>query len=124
VRRSLRYVRHEEVLCPLLPAAEGRSRASYRWVGFEAWRGLDGLLAMNRAGNLHGVRVVWKHSRAGADLVAADTTGAFGYYCTGNSRDARWCGRRRPSSMAATRITLGVGTVVAEHPIALNPEDV
>jgi acyl-homoserine lactone acylase PvdQ len=70
VRSALRYVRHEGVLCPLLPTAEGEPAASYRWVGFEAWRGLDGLLAMNRAGNLEEFASAWARSRCRRNLVA------------------------------------------------------
>ena len=125
VRGTLRYVRHEGVLCPLLPTAEGEATASYRWVGFEAWRGLDGLLAMNRAGNLQEFASALEAFAVPAqNLVAADTTGAFGYYCTGKFP-------RRERVREATPVLDGSdpdhawGGYLswAEQPKALNPED-
>lgn len=125
VRGTLRFVRHEGVLCPLLPTAEGEATASYRWVGFEAWRGLDGLLAMNRAGNLQEFASALEALAVPAqNFVAADTTGAFGYYCTGKFP-------RRERVREATPVLDGSDPdhawggylAWAEQPKALNPED-
>ena len=125
VRGTLRYVRHEGVLCPLLPTVAGEATGSYRWVGFEAWRGLDGLLAMNRAGNLREFASALEAFAVPAqNLVAADTTGAFGYYCTGKFP-------RRERVREATPVLDGSdpdhawGGYLswAEQPKALNPED-
>jgi penicillin amidase len=50
VRRTLHYVRHEGVLCPLLPTREGEPPTSFRWVGLDTWP--DGFLGMNRAASV------------------------------------------------------------------------
>jgi penicillin amidase len=84
VRRTLRYVRHEGVLCPLLPARDGEPPTSYRWVGLEPWRGLDAVLGMSRARSVaEFASALQDFALPAQNVVVADTTGAFGYFCAG-----------------------------------------
>jgi|WetSurMetagenome_2_1015567.scaffolds.fasta_scaffold00967_16 penicillin G amidase len=124
VLRTLRYVRHEGVRCPLLPACEGEATNSYRWVGFEAWRGLDALLAMNRAGNLQEfASAVEAFAVPAQNLVAADTTGAFGYFCTGKFPRRERVGEATPVLDGNNPDHAWGGYLSwAEQPKALNPE--
>ena len=84
IQSALRFVRHEGVLCPLLPGREGEPPTSYRWVGLEAWRGFDGVLGMNRARTLEEFEAALREFALPAqNVVAADTRGSFGYFCAG-----------------------------------------
>ena len=49
VRRALRYVRHERGPVSALASSGDDPPTSFRWVGLEAWRGLEAFLGMNRA---------------------------------------------------------------------------
>ncbi len=91
IRSTLRFVRHEGVLCPLLPAREGEPPTSYRWVGLEAWRGFDGVLGMNRARTLEEFEAALREFALPAqNVVAADTRGNFGYFCAGRFPRRGW----------------------------------
>lgn len=123
VRRTLRYVRHEGVLCPLLPAREGEPPTSFRWVGLEAWRGWDGLLGMNRAGSVAEFESALQAFVVPAqNVVVADAAGGVGYYCAGKFP-------RRPGAEAMPPVLDGSrpehawGGYLswAEHPRALDP---
>jgi len=84
VRRALRYVRHEGVLCPLLPPAEGASPTSFRWVGLEAWRGLEAFQGMNRARDVGEFEMALQDFAVPAqNVVVADRQGTIAYYCAG-----------------------------------------
>jgi penicillin amidase len=123
VRHPLRYVRHAGALCPLLPPCEGEPPTSFRWVGFEAWRGWDGLLQMNRATTLREFEsALQAFSVPAQNVVAADRRGAFGYVCAGKFP-------RRPQAADASRILDGAtrehawdGYLAwAEHPRSEDP---
>jgi penicillin amidase len=123
VRQTLRYVRHEGVLCPLLPPRDGEPPTSYRWVGLEAWRGLDAVLGMSRARNVAEFEsALHEFALPAQNVVVADTTGAFGYFCAGKFP-------RRPRGETASIILDGAtpehawGGYLswAEHPAMLNP---
>lgn len=84
VCRTLRYVRHEGVLCPLLPLRDGGPPTSFRWVGLEAWRGWDGVLGMNRATSVREFEAGLQAFAVPAqNVVVADTAGDIGYFCAG-----------------------------------------
>jgi penicillin amidase len=84
VRRRLRFVRHEGVLCPLFPGREGEPPTSYRWIGLEPWQGLDGILGMNRAQSVEEFEAaVQAFAVPAQNVVVADSQGHFGYYCAG-----------------------------------------
>jgi len=91
IRSALRFVRHEGVLCPLLPGREGEPPTSYRWVGLEPWRGLDGIVGMNRARTLEEFEAALREFALPAQhVVAADTQGNFGYFCAGRFPRRGW----------------------------------
>ena len=97
VRRTLRYVRHEGVLCPLLPARDGEPPTSFRWVGLEAWRGWDGLLGMNRAASVREFEAGLQAFPVPAqNVVAADTAGDIGYFCAGKFPRRPWAAEPPP----------------------------
>ena len=82
VSDTLRFVRHEGVLCPLL--ASQAEPTSYRWVGMEPDRGMDGVLGMNRARSLQEFAAALPHFASPTqNLIAADVHGDFGYFCVG-----------------------------------------
>jgi penicillin amidase len=125
VRLALRYVRHEGVLCPLLSGGTEAVPTSYRWVGFEAWRGLDGLLAMNRATTLRAFEAAVEDLAVPAqNIVAADTSGAYGYFCAG--KIPRRTHARSPMSMlngSNPEHAWGGYLSWAEHPRAVDPPE-
>ncbi len=82
--RSLRYVRHGGVLCPLLPRAEGSPPTSFRWVGLEPWRGLEAVLGMNRARDVGEFEEALQDFAVPAqNVVVADCHGTIAYFCAG-----------------------------------------
>ncbi len=84
VRRPLRYVRHEGVLCPLLPRAEGAAATSFRWVGLEPWKGLEALVGMNRARDACEFEAALRDFAVPAqNVVIADCRGTIAYFCAG-----------------------------------------
>lgn len=124
-RDTLRYVRHEGVLCPLLPVRGGEPATSFRWVGLEAWRGWDGLLGMNRAASLQEFESSLQAFAVPAqNVVAADATGAFGYFCAGKIPRRPWAEAVPPILDGAVPEHAWGGYLCwAEHPRALNPDD-
>jgi len=84
VRRALRYVRHGGVLCPLLPQPDGALPTSFRWIGLEAWRGLEALLGMNRARDVAEFEAALQEFAIPAqNVVVADRQGTIAYFCAG-----------------------------------------
>jgi penicillin amidase len=84
IRRALRYVRHGEVLCPLLPQADGEPPSSFRWTGLEPWRSLEAILGINRAGSVAEVEAALPHFALPAqNVVVADRQGTIAYFCAG-----------------------------------------
>jgi penicillin amidase len=125
LRHALRFVRHEGVLCPLLPGGEGKVLTSYRWVGLEPWRGLDGILGMNRARSVEEFEGALREFTVPAqNVVVADGQGCFGYYCTGRFPRRRW-GQRMPSILDGSDPRHAWGGYLSweEQPRCLNPKD-
>jgi penicillin amidase len=84
VRHSLRYVRHEGILCPLLPQSDGAAPMSFRWVGLEPWRGVEALLGMNRARDVGAFEAALQDFAIPAlNIVVADRQGTIAYFCAG-----------------------------------------
>jgi penicillin amidase len=93
VRRTLRYVRHEGVLCPLFPPEADGLPTSFRWVGLEAWRGVEAILGMNVAGSVSGVEAALQHFALPAqNVVVADRQGTIAYFCAGKFPRRPWAG--------------------------------
>jgi penicillin amidase len=91
VRRTLPYVRHDGVLCPLLPVRDGEPPTSFRWVGLEPWHGWDGLLAMSRAASVREFEAGLQAFAVPAqNVVVADTAGDIGYFCAGKFPRRPW----------------------------------
>jgi penicillin amidase len=123
VEHGLRYVRHEGVRCPLLSGEGGEAPRSFRWVGFEAWRGLDALLGMNRARRVEGfARAVEQFAVPAQNVVVADAEGTIAYFCAGRFP-------RRPQTGSGALLLDGAcpdhawhGYLPwAEHPQVVNP---
>lgn len=130
-RLGLRYVRHGGILCPLLPREGDAPPTSFRWVGLEPWRSLDGLLGMNRA------RSVGEFEGAVADfavpaqnVVVADRHGTIAYFCAGKFPRRPWmdstgspqAGRRPVILEGASPDHAWQGYLSwAEHPRAVDP---
>ncbi len=94
IRRPLRYVRHEGVLCPLLLSERGAPPVSYRWVGMEPWRGLEALLGMNRARNVADCEAALQQFAVPSqNVVVADTRGTIAYFCAGKFPCRPWMGK-------------------------------
>jgi penicillin amidase len=84
VRHALSYVRHGGVLCPLLPRGGDVPPTSFRWVGLEAWRGLEAFLGMNRARDLSQFEAALQDFAVPAqNVLVADRQGTIAYYCAG-----------------------------------------
>jgi len=84
VRRTLRYVRHGEVLCPLLPVEAGEGPLSFRWVGLEAWPGVDAVLGMNRARRVAEFEAaVARFAAPAQNVLVADVEGTIAFFCAG-----------------------------------------
>ena len=82
--RALRFVRHGEVLCPLLPEAEGEAPRSFRWVGLEAWPGVGAVLGMNRAHRVAEFEAALRDFAVPAqNVLVADVHGGIAYFCAG-----------------------------------------
>jgi penicillin amidase len=123
-RRTLRFVRHEGVLCPLIPRREGEPLASYRWVGLEPWRGFDAVFGMNRARSVAEFAAALQHFAGPAqNLVVADTTGAYAYFCAGKIPRRPW-GEQVPTILdgAAPEHAWGGYLSWEEHPSMVSPE--
>jgi penicillin amidase len=125
VRETLRYVRHEGVLCPLLLARDGEPPTSFRWVGFEPWRGLDGLLGMNRAKNVREFESALQgYAVPAQNVVVGDTSGAFAYFCAGKFPRRPWMEASPPVlDGAAPKYAWGGYLSWAEHPHVTTPTD-
>ncbi len=123
IRQTLRYVRHDGVLCPLLATREGEPPTSFRWVGFEAWRGWDGLVRMNRATNLRDFESALQEFAVPAqNFVAADADGTFGYFCAGKIPRRAWAEASPPILDGAAPEHAWDGYLAwAEHPRSVNP---
>jgi len=92
-RRTLRYVRHEGVLCPLFPSEADGPPTSFRWVGLEPWRGLEAILGLNRAGSVSEVEAALQHFALPAqNVVVADRQGTIAYFCAGKFPRRPWAG--------------------------------
>lgn len=84
VGHALRYVRHGEILCPLLPREEGGPPMSFRWVGLEPWRGLEALLGLSRARDVAECEAALRDFAIPAqNAVVADRRGNIAYFCAG-----------------------------------------
>jgi penicillin amidase len=84
VRHPLRYVRHGGALCPLLPRSDGAAPLSFRWVGLEAWRGVESLFEMNRAKDVAAFEAALQQFAIPAlNVVVADRRGTIAYFCAG-----------------------------------------
>ena len=91
IRHALRFVRHEGVLCPMFPGRDGMAPTSFRWVGLEPWRGLDGILGMNRARTLEQFGAAVREFAVPAqNVVVADGQGRYGYFCAGRFPRRNW----------------------------------
>jgi len=125
VRRTLRYVRHEGVLCPLLSAREGEPPTSFRWVGLEAWHGWDGLLGMNRAASVREFEAGLQAFAVPAqNVVVADTAGDIGYFCAGKFPRRPWAEAMPPVLDGSRPEHAWDGYLSwAEHPRAVDPAD-
>jgi penicillin amidase len=103
VRQTLRYVRHEGVLCPFVPARAGEPPTSYRWVGLDAWRGLDALSEMSRATCVREFEAALRDFAVPAqNVVVADVAGQLGYFCAGQFPRRPWAGAMPPVLDGAT----------------------
>jgi penicillin amidase len=125
VHRTLRYVRHEGVLCPLLPMRGGEPPTSFRWVGLDVWHGWDGLLGMNRAGSVAEFESALEAFVVPAqNLVVADVEGAIGYFCAGKF-PRRPRAETLPPVLDGSRPEHAWGGYLswAEHPRTMNPRD-
>ncbi len=92
-RRTLRYVRHGGVLCPLLPPTNGGPPVSFRWIGLEPWRSLEGILGMSRAGSVAELEAALQHFALPAqNVVVADRQGTIAYFCAGKFPRRSWAG--------------------------------
>lgn len=125
VRHTLHYVRHEGVLCPLLLGGTGEPPTSYRWVGLEAWRGLDAVLGMSRARNVAEFgSALQGFALPAQNVVVADTAGAFGYFCAGRIPRRAWTGAA-PPLLDGARPEHAWGGYLSwdEHPHLTNPPE-
>ncbi len=94
VRLALRFVRHEGVLCPLLPQTDGEPPTSFRWVGLEPWRSLEAILGMNRAADLGEFENAAREFAVPAqNIVVADRKGGIAYLCAGRFPRRAWAGQ-------------------------------
>ncbi len=125
VRRPLRYVRHEGVLCPLLPQKDGGVAVSYRWVGMEPWRGLEALLGMNRARGVEDCEAALQYFAVPAqNVVVADTRGTIAYFCAGKFPRRPWMGEGPVILDGASAAHAWHGYLTwAEHPQCMDPPE-
>lgn len=124
-RLGLRYVRHGGILCPLLPREGDAPPTSFRWVGLEPWRTLDGLLGMNRAGSVGEFEDAVAHFAVPAqNVVVADRRGAIAYFCAGRFPRRPWAGRGPVILDGASPEHAWQGYLSwAEHPRAVDPPE-
>jgi penicillin amidase len=123
VGRALRFVRHGDVLCPLLPQAEGASPTSYRWVGLEPGMGLEALLGINRARDVGEFEKALQDFAVPAqNVVVADRQGTIGYFCAGKLPRRSWAGNGPMILDGASPAHAWCGYLTwAEHPKSINP---
>jgi penicillin amidase len=63
---------------------EGETPLSFRWVGLEAWPGVDAVLGMNRARSVAEFEAALCHFALPAqNVLVADTRGTIAYFCAG-----------------------------------------
>ncbi|HYL82217.1 MAG TPA: penicillin acylase family protein [Candidatus Acidoferrum sp.] len=90
-RKELRYVRHGGILCPLLPREGDGLATSFRWVGLEPWRTLDGLLGMDRARSVGEFEAAAELFAVPAqNVIVADRHGTIAYFCAGKFPRRPW----------------------------------
>lgn len=123
IRERVPYVRHEGVLCPLVPAAASRSPISFRWVGLEPWRGLDALIGMNRARSLEEFEgAVAEFALPAQNVVVADRRGNIAYFCAGRfPRRPGLAGWPTILDGALPQHAWGGYLSWSEHPKSVNP---
>ena len=123
IRRTLGYVRHGGVLCPLLPQTNDGPPTSFRWVGLEPWRGLEALLGMNRAGSVAEAETALQHLALPAqNVVVADRQGTIAYFCAGKFPRRPWAGTGRVLLDGASPAHAWRGYLPwAELPKVINP---
>ncbi len=124
-RRTLRYVRHEGVLCPLFPPEADGPAISFRWVGLEPWRGVEAILGMNLAGSVSEVEAALQHFALPAqNVVVADRQGTIGYYCAGKFPRRPWAGTGSGTLDGASPAHAWRGYLTwAELPKVFNPPE-
>jgi penicillin amidase len=125
VRGALRYVRHEGVLCPLVSTDPAEPPTSFRWVGLEAWGGLDALLGMNRAGSMAEFEDALRGFAGPAqNVVVADRQGDFAYFCAGKFPRRAGISQRAPLLDGATpEHSWGGYLPWSEQPRMMNPRE-
>jgi penicillin amidase len=124
-RRALRFVRHEGVLCPLLPQEGDAPPTSFRWVGLEPWRGLEALLGINRAASVGEFEEALEGFALPAqNVVVADRAGTIAYFCAGKFPRRPGTGERPviPDGASCAHAWEGYLTW-AELPKSINPPD-
>lgn len=86
-RFTIRFVPHGEMDCPLISdllSNEGEEGLSLRWTGLEPNRGLEALLALNRAQDWPGFREALSlFAVPTQNFLFADRAGNIGYQCAG-----------------------------------------
>ena len=124
-RRALRFVRHEGVLCPLLPQEGDAPPTSFRWVGLEPWRGLEALLGINRAASVGEFEEALEDFALPAqNVVVADRAGTIAYFCAGKFPRRPGTGERPVIPDGASRAHAWEGYLTwAELPKSIDPPD-
>ncbi len=122
-RRVLRFVRHERVLCPLLPQEGDAPPTSFRWVGLEPWRGLEALLGINRARSVGEFeKALEEFALPAQNVVVADREGTIAYFCAGKFPRRSWTGKRPVIPDGASPAHAWGGYLTwAELPKRMNP---
>lgn len=125
IRVTLRHVRHEGVLCPLLRGEAGQPPASFRWTGLEAWQGLDALLGMNRARSVAEFEAALQGFAVPAqNVVVADVHGTIAYFCAGKFPRRPWTGKAPLILDGASPAHAWRGYLAwGEQPQAVNPPE-
>ena len=125
VSRTLRYVRHGGILCPLLTGEGGSPPVSFRWVGLEPWRSLDGLIGMNRARDVAEFEAaVERFALPAQNVVVADSHGTIAYFCAGRFPRRPWAGGDAVILDGASPRHAWQGYLSwTEHPRAVDPPE-
>ncbi|MFB3818994.1 MAG: penicillin acylase family protein, partial [Candidatus Methylomirabilales bacterium] len=124
-RRTLRFVRHGGVLCPLVPGGPGEPPTSYRWTGLEPWPGLDAIVGMNCAQDLAEFeRAVQAYAVPAQNVLVADRQGGIAYFCAGRfpRRSAECAGAPLLDGARPEHAWQGY-LDWAEHPRCVNPPE-